>query len=78
MLEAARRDYTDDQIQSEVLEILRPGNEFLREVVDKFCKMRARMPWMRIACLYEMKRSNVGAIVGGQKRTVSADVFYYR
>jgi hypothetical protein len=73
MLDAARREYTDDQIQSEVLEILRPGDVFLREVVDRFCKTRAQMTWTHIACLYEMKRSNVGAIVGGQKRTVSAN-----
>lgn len=73
LIEAARREYMDDQIQADVLQIIQPGNEFLREVVDKFCKTQSRAGKTQVACFYEMKASNVGAIVGQQPRTVSAD-----
>jgi hypothetical protein len=70
MLDAARREYEDDLIQGEVLEVLKPGNEFLQEVVNKFCKTRSRPNKVRVACFFELKTSDVGAIVGGQARTV--------
>lgn len=37
LLEAAHQEYVKDKIQENILEILQPGNECLREVVDKFC-----------------------------------------
>lgn len=70
MLEAARQEYEADQIQGEVLRILEPGNEFLQELVDRFGKMRSQPNKSKVACFYELKSSNVGAIVGGQERTV--------
>jgi hypothetical protein len=42
MLEAARREYEDDQMQTEVLQILEPGNEFLQDLVDGFGKTRSQ------------------------------------
>lgn len=74
LLEAARREYMDDQIQADILQIIQPGNEFLREVVDKFCKTQSRAGKTQVACFYEMKASNVGAVVGKQARTVSAGI----
>ncbi|CAG8982451.1 hypothetical protein HYALB_00013982 [Hymenoscyphus albidus] len=68
MLEAAQREYNEDQIQTEVLRVLEPGNEFLQELVDSFCKTRSQANKARVTCFFEMKASNVGAVVGGQGR----------
>jgi hypothetical protein len=70
MLEAAQREYEEDQIRTEVLRILEPGNEFLQDLVDKFGKTRSQANKAQVACFYELKSSNVGAIVGKQARTV--------
>jgi len=69
MLEAARREYEDEQLQTEVLRILEPGNEFLQDLVDNFGKTRSAPNKAQVTCFYELKASNVGAIVGGQART---------
>ncbi|KAF2266260.1 hypothetical protein CC78DRAFT_531667 [Lojkania enalia] len=70
MLEAAQREYNNDQVQSTALEVLQPGNVYLQEVVDGFLKkMRGQTSKTRIACFYELKASDVGKIVGGQSRT---------
>jgi hypothetical protein len=70
MLEAAKREYEDDQVQVEVLRILEPGNELLQELVDQFGKTRSDANKAQVTCFYELKSTNVGAIVGGQPRTV--------
>lgn len=70
MLEAAWREYDDTQVQAEVLRILEPGNEFLQDLVDDFGKTRSQAHKAQVACFYELKPSNVGAIVGRQARTV--------
>ena len=77
MLVAARREYDLDQVQPEVLKILEPGNEFLQELVDQFGKTRKVPHKARVACFYELKSSNVGAVVGKQERMVciSAEVY---
>lgn len=64
MLAAAQSEYEPDDIQPEVLRILEPGNEFLQELVDGFCKTRVLANSARVACFYELKLSNVGRIVG--------------
>lgn len=71
MLEAARREYHEDEVQPEVLKILEPGNEFLQDVVDQIGKTRRHANKAQVACFYELKSSNVGRIVGNQDRTVS-------
>lgn len=70
MLAAALREYEPDQVQPEVLKILEPGNEFLQELVGKFGKTRSVLNKAHVACFYELKSSNVGAIVGKEERTV--------
>jgi len=70
MLEAARREYHEDEVQTDVLKILEPGNEFLQEVVDQFGRMRRQANKAEVACFYELKSSNVGKIVGKQDRMV--------
>lgn len=72
MLEAARREYHEDEVQSTALEVLQSGNPYLQDLVDSFSKkMRGRENKTRIACFFELKSSNVGRIVGGQDRKVS-------
>jgi hypothetical protein len=70
MLAAAQREYSQDEIQPEVLKILEPGNEFLQDVVDQFGKTRKQAHKAQVACFYELKSSNVGRIVGKSDRTV--------
>lgn len=60
MLEAARREYKEDEVQPEVLKILEPGKEFLHEVVDQFDESRKQVNKAQVACFYELKSSNVG------------------
>ncbi|KAF2688349.1 hypothetical protein K458DRAFT_147050 [Lentithecium fluviatile CBS 122367] len=64
MLEAARREYHEDEVQTDVLKILEPGNEFLQEIVDQFGRMRRQANKAEVACFYKLKSSNVGKIVG--------------
>jgi hypothetical protein len=70
MLAAAQSEYEQDDIQPEVLKILEPGNEFLQELVDDFCKTRALANSAPAACFYELKLSNVGRIIGRLDRMV--------
>ncbi|KAH8696892.1 hypothetical protein GQ44DRAFT_789090 [Phaeosphaeriaceae sp. PMI808] len=60
MLEAARQEYEEDEVQPQTLQILEPGNEFLQELVDQFGKMRTPTNKAVVACFYELKASNVG------------------
>jgi hypothetical protein len=60
ILVAAQREYSQDEIQPEVLKILELGNEFLQDVVDQFGKTRRQAHRAQVACFYELKSSNVG------------------
>jgi hypothetical protein len=71
MLDAARREYDEDQVQPAALEVLQPGNVYLQDLVDGFLKkMRGEANKTQITCFFELKSSNVGGIVGKQNRTV--------
>jgi len=70
MLEAARQEYREDEVQLEVLKILEPGNEFLQDVVDQFGKTRKLANKAQVVCFYELKLSNMREIVGKQGRMV--------
>lgn len=77
MLEAARREYQDDQVLPTALEVLQPGNIYLKDVVDNYLKRtRGQTNKTQIACFYELKSSNVGKIVGKEDRTVGAQERY--
>lgn len=71
MIEAAMREYSDDRIQGETLRIFQPGNEMLQQMMDRFGKIRSKEHKISVACFFETKSSEVGAIVGKRKRTVS-------
>lgn len=70
MLEAASRIYEAADVEKEPLYILDPGNEVLQELVDKFCKIWSRSHRAPVACFFELQASEVGAIVGKQRRKV--------
>jgi len=72
MLAATQREYSQDEIQTEALQILEPGNEFLQDLVDQFGKTRKQAHKAQVACFYELKSSNVGQIVENSVRTVGA------
>ena len=76
MLEAARREYDEDEVQADIPNILEPGNEFLQDVVDQFGRMRRQANKAQVACFYELKPSNVGRIVGEANRTVGSRIDY--
>lgn len=78
MLEAARREYHDDQVQPAALDVLQPGNAYLQDLVDSFLKkLRGQANKTQVVCFFELKSSNVGRIVGKQDRTVGlADTAY--
>jgi hypothetical protein len=71
MLQAALSQYSPN-VQGDSLRILEPGDEFLQEVVDKFLETRSKPCPAQVACFWETKSSNIGAIVGGVARQVSS------
>jgi hypothetical protein len=71
MLQAALSEYEQEEVHSEVLNVLAPGNELLQDMVDGFGKTRSLPNKAQIACFFELQPSNVGGIVGKQPRTVS-------
>jgi hypothetical protein len=75
MLEATRRQYADDEVHTSVLHILEPGNEFLQDLVDQFGKTCSLPNKAQVACFFEQKPTDVGAIVGRQARTLRSNVF---
>ncbi|KEQ57777.1 uncharacterized protein M437DRAFT_60950, partial [Aureobasidium melanogenum CBS 110374] len=70
MLQAARSEYEQEEVLTEVLRILDPGNELLQDLVDSFGKARSLQNRAQVASFYELQSSNVGAIVGKQKKKV--------
>ncbi|KIW14961.1 hypothetical protein PV08_07748 [Exophiala spinifera] len=69
MVEAARRVCAEDEIEAESLYVLNPGNDLLQDLVDDFQgHVWSRMGHARIACFYELERSDIGAVVGNQTR----------
>ncbi len=64
IIQAAMINSGRDQVQEEVLRILDPGNELLQDLVDGFCKTLSQPNKAHVACFFELKSSDVGAIVG--------------
>lgn len=67
MLRAAQSQYEEGQVQGAVLHILAPGNETLMDLMTLFFETRQEKDKAHIACFYEKKSSNVGAILGGTR-----------
>jgi hypothetical protein len=71
MIAAALSEYRPDQIHGDSLRILVPGDEFLQDTVDQFLRIRGNQYPAPVACFYETRSSNVGAIVGHSQKRVS-------
>ncbi|KAI4157181.1 MAG: hypothetical protein LQ342_008485, partial [Letrouitia transgressa] len=67
MIQAAQSQYEKDQVQEAVLNILAPGNESLMDLTADFFQTRQWKGKACIACFYEQKSSNVGAILHGSR-----------
>ena len=67
LLLAAQSQYSEDQVQGAVLNILAPGNESLADLMTLFFETRQEKWKAHIACFFELKPSNVGAILGGRR-----------
>ncbi|KAL9023003.1 MAG: hypothetical protein Q9196_007436, partial [Gyalolechia fulgens] len=72
MLRAAHSQYKDDQVQGAVLNILPPGNESLIDLITYFFETRQGKCDAPVACFFEQKSSNVGAILHGSRIQVCA------
>jgi hypothetical protein len=70
MLAVTKGKYRQDDIQPKVLKILEPENEILQDLVDQFTQTRTQANETQVACLFELKSTDVGNIVGGTDRTV--------
>ena len=71
MVKAAAREHSTEDMEPETLYILGPGNDQLIEMVDRFQgKIWPEMPRTRIACFYELQRSEMGKFEGKQNRRV--------
>jgi hypothetical protein len=70
ILEAARREYEEDQVQTDVLRILEPDDQFIQDLVNQFGKTRSQANRAQVICFYELKSSDVRGIVGSQDRVV--------
>jgi hypothetical protein len=53
-----------------------PGNEILLDLVDLFMETRRERAKAKIACFFEMRPSNVGAIIGDKQIHVRSVVWY--
>lgn len=79
MVQAAAREYTEEDIERKPLHILDPGNELLQELVDDFQKrVSGNMRQTRIACFYELQASEIGATVGKERRKVGKETNNYQ
>jgi hypothetical protein len=71
MVQAAAREYSEEDIETEPIHILDPGNELLQDLLDDFqSRVWANMPQARMACFYELQSTEIGAIVGDMRRKV--------
>ncbi len=75
ILRAIESQYKEEQIQGSNLNILAPGNETLMDLMDDFSETRKEGNIARLACFFEQKPSNVGAIYQGPRLCVSELIF---
>ena len=72
MIMAALSVYEPQDIEPQALEIMQAGSETLLELIDQFCSIWSLEGTKPIACFYELQPSEVGKVVGGERRRVSS------
>lgn len=70
MLQAALSQYDEREVHAPKMEILDPGNELLQDLVDNFGQLRSQPYRAEVACFFELKPSDIGALVGAQRKMV--------
>ena len=75
ILQAIQSQHKEGQIQGSNLSILATGNETLMDLMDDFSETRKERNIARLACFFEQKPSNVGAIYKGPRLHVSELIF---
>jgi hypothetical protein len=76
MLEVARREFDADKIHPEALRTMEPENPYVRDIVDRFCKLHKEAPKKSVFCFYELKATKIGKIVGETPQMVRQDRAY--
>ena len=76
MLRAAQSQYEEGQVQGAALNILAPGNEALIDLMTLFFETRQEKNTTHIACFFEQKSSNIGAILRGTRIQVRGGNLY--
>ena len=74
ILRAIQSQYEGEQVQGSTLNILAPGNEILLDLMDEFSETRKERNIAHVACFFEQKPSNVGAIYKGPRLQVSESI----
>ena len=64
ILRLAEERFGTEKVNEENLRILRAGDESLQDLVDMYLRIARQDAMPRIACFYEQKVTNVGAILG--------------
>ena len=70
MIQAVLNEYED--VEPEVLRILDPEDELLLGLVHEFEKTRNQFGGARVVCFFELRPSNVKAIIGQDEKKVRA------
>ncbi|KAK5327659.1 hypothetical protein LTR93_003045 [Exophiala xenobiotica] len=72
MVQAASQEYEKEDIETKPLEVLELGNELLQTLLDDFQTwVWPRMLQTQMACFYELQASEIGRIVGRERRKVT-------
>jgi hypothetical protein len=64
ILQVAEECFTDRPIHRENLKILRAGDESLSDLVDDYLHFARQSAMPLVACFFEQRASNAGALVG--------------
>ncbi|KAJ9494223.1 hypothetical protein H2202_010284 [Exophiala xenobiotica] len=71
-MSAAAQEYEKEDIETKPLEVLEQGNELLQTLLDDFqAWVWPKMLQTQMACFYELQASEIGGIVGRQRRKVT-------
>jgi hypothetical protein len=69
---AAQENYGKEDIETKPLEVLERGNELLQTLLDDFQTwVWPKMPQTQMACFFELQASEIGKIVGRERRRVT-------
>lgn len=71
ILRLAEERFKDEPIYRENLQILQSGDESLCDLVDTYLRIARQDHMPEVACFFEQRDTNVGAILGKNPTSVS-------